>query len=175
MSFFRPEATALLRRYGEPALFSAIAVFGLGKGIELLWRGAWFGLVPTVLGALAAFAAIAAVERTMIARRGGPDGPGVVLIDEGRISFFSPHGGAVLALDDLCSVDILTVGAPDGPVDAYWVLGDITGAMARIPSAAENAEALVDVLGTLPGFDRMSVVVAMASTQPAEFTIWRRA
>ncbi len=173
MSFFRPEATALLRRYGEPALFSAIAVFGLGKGIELIWRGAWFGLVPAVLGAFAAFAAIAAVERTMITRRGTRNGPGIVLIDEGRISFFSPLGGAVIALDDLVSIEIVVAGLPGERVEAYWVLSDLTGTTVRIPSAAEHAEQLVDVLGTLQGFDRMAVVVAMAATHPARFPIWR--
>jgi len=165
---------AVLRRYGEPAIFAAIAVFALGKGIELLWRGAFFGIVPTILGAMAALAAIAAVERTFIARRGTREGPGVVLIDEGRISFMGPLDGMVVALDDLRKIEIITAGSPGGQIDAYWVLKDLSGAVAKIPSAAQNAEVLVDVLGTLPGFDRMAVVVAMAADHPARFAIWQR-
>lgn len=174
MSFFRPEATAVLRRYGEPAIFSVIAVLGLGKGIELLWSGVWFGIVPAILGVLAALAAIGAIERLMIAGRRGQSGPGIVVIDEGRISFFSPLGGVVLALDDLRAIEIVATGRDGDEIEPYWVLRDLTGTIARIPSAAQNAEALIDVLGTLPGFDRMAVVVAMAAERPGRFAIWQR-
>ncbi|MEO1492377.1 MAG: hypothetical protein AAFV19_09535 [Pseudomonadota bacterium] len=171
---FNPNAAKHLRPYAEPVLFGILGAFGLYKGVDLLWRGAWFGLVPTILGAIAALVAVAAAQKLLVAKRSGRDGPGIVLIDEGRISFFGPFGGAVMTLDDLTSVEITIASGPGGTASPYWVLGDLTGAVVHIPSTAEHAEELVDALGTLPGFDRMAVVRAMAAQTPAHYEIWQR-
>ncbi len=175
MSFIRPEAAAALRRYGEPALYAAIALWGIWQGWSLLARGAWLGAVPLGIGVLAALGLAGAAERALLAWRNRSGGPGVVSIREGSIAYFGPHGGAVMALDALTSVEIVTTDA--GPVaeDVFWHLTDEMGQQASIPGGAKGAEALLDRLGTLPGFDHMAVVSAMGSAENRRFAVWSRA
>jgi hypothetical protein len=174
MSFIRPEALATIRRFGEPVFFAVIAGVCFWKGATLIGKGSWFGLLPIAIFALCSFAVIGTVERALVSRRSGRNGPGVVSIHEGRISYFGPEGGAVLALDALTSVDIMTNDLGPWEDDVHWVLRDEMGQMVTIPASAANADTLLDTLGGLPGFDNMAVVLAMGSTENAEFRIWRR-
>lgn len=174
MSFIRPEARAVLVRWGEPALYAAVALAGGWRGIALVAQGAWVGVVLLGLAAFAALALFHSVERALVSWRGRVAGPGIVSIQEGRISYFGPNGGAVMALDALVSVEIVT--SDDGPVgtDLNWVLQDEIGQVAIIPGGAQGTTDLVDRLGTLPGFDHVAVITAMGSTGPARFRLWRR-
>lgn len=189
MSFVRPEAAEAIRRFGEPALYAAVAAFCLWKGIEMLAGGAWVGLAPLALGLVAAIAVLGTTERALVARRSARAGPGVVSVQEGRISYFGPHGGASVAVDALVRVDIVTDGAAgagsfdrtfggtlDGTFDggARWELTDETGQRLKIPASAANAGALLDVLGGLPGFNNMAVVLALQADPPGRAPIWRR-
>lgn len=174
MSFIRPEAVATLRRYGEPVFFAIIAGFCFWKGATLLGAGSWFGLLPMAIFMISSLAVVGTIERALVSRRSGSNGPGVVSIQEGRISYFGPDGGAVLAFDALISVDITTNDLGPWEIDLHWVLSDEIGQTVAIPASAANAEALLDTLGGLPGFDNMAVVVAMGSTENANFRIWRR-
>ena len=171
MSFIRPEAVEALRRYAEPAVYGAIAALCLWKAVSLLADGAWIGLAPLALGALAAFAVLGTAERALVARRSARAGPGIVAVQEGRISYFGPHGGASVAVDALVRVDIL---AGDGAFGTRWELTDEAGQRLSIPASAANAEALLDALGGLPGFNNMAVVLAMQAETPGRSPIWRR-
>ncbi len=173
VSFVRPEVVEALRRYGEPAVYAAIAALCLWKGVALMAAGAWIGLAPLALGLVAAFAVLGTAERALVARRSAAAGPGIVTVQEGRISYFGPHGGATVAVDALVRIDILTTtGLP--PV-ARWELTDETAKRLAIPASAANAGALLDVLGGLPGFNNMAVVLAMQADEPRRTPIWRRA
>ena len=174
MSFLRPEAVAALARYAEPAAYAAIAVLFFWKGVSLLARGDWIGLALVVPGALAAFAALGTTERALVARRSARAGPGVVSVREGRISYFGPHGGATVAIDALVRVDILHDAGSGFSAGARWELTDEEGQRVSIPASAANADALLDVLGGLPGFNNMAVVLAMQATGPDRRAIWRR-
>lgn len=173
MSFLRPEAVAAVRRYAEPVVYAAIASALAWKGIGLIGRGAWIGLAPLVLAGLAAIAAIGTAERALVARRSVRAGPGIVSVQEGSITYFGPHGGASMALDTLVRVDILRSGGRFAP-ETRWELTDEAGERLSIPAGAANAGTLVDVLGGLPGFSNMAVVLAMEAGGPDRRPVWRR-
>ncbi len=174
MSFLRPEAVAALARYAEPAFYAALAGAFLWKGVSLVGGGDWIGLALLVPGALAAFAALGTAERALVSRQSARAGPGVVSVREGRISYLGPHGGATVAIDALVRVDILHDAGSAFSADARWELTDEDGQRLSIPAGAANAEALLDVLGGLPGFNNMAVVLAMQATGPDRRAIWRR-
>ena len=174
MSFIRPEAAAVLWRYGEPAFYGAIMIWCLWKGWVLLADGGWLGAVLIAIAIIAALALVGAAERALLAWRSRAPGPGVVSIQEGRIAYFGPLGGAVMALDALTSVEIVTTDAGPGADDVFWHLTDETGQQVSIPGGATGAQALLDRLGSLPGFDHIAVVSAMGSTENRRFAIWSR-
>lgn len=174
MSFLRPEAVNLLRRYAEPAIYAVLAVVLIREGYLSFRSGAWVGLVVMAIGCVPALAVIGRIERAVIARRSETPGPGVVGVEEGRISYFGPFGGGVMAIDALVGVAIRTTDAGPFAEDIFWELTDETGVQVLIPTGAENAAALLDVLEVLPGFKTMAVVHAMGSTENARFQIWRR-
>lgn len=173
MSFLRPEAMAALRRYGEPAVYAILGGWAVWKGVVLLGRGSWVGGFLLVIGAVALMALFGAAERALVAWRGRRAGPGTVSIREGQIAYFGPFGGAIMALDSLVSVDLDTAGL-DGDGEVFWVLQDEIGQMVRIPGGADGAVALLDRLGTLPGFDHRAVVQAMSSRSARRVAVWRR-
>lgn len=173
MSFLRPEAVAAVRRGAEPVLYAAIAGLCLWKAISLAGAGAWLGLALLVPGALAAFAALGTAERALVARRSARAGPGIVSVQEGRISYLGPHGGATVAVDGLMQVDIVSDPGGRFAQGARWELTDETGQSLAIPASAANADALLDVLGGLPGFNNMAVVLAMQERRGRR-AVWRR-
>lgn len=174
MSFIRPEATAFLRQWAVPAALFIGGVAAVGQGWRLVSAGAWTGFVLMAIGVFACLALFGALERALTGWRGRHGGPGVVTVDEGRIAYFGPEGGAVLALDALVSVDIVTTDQGPLAQDLFWVLTDERHQMAAIPGGAKGADQLLDVLGSLVGFSHMQVVAAMGSTSDARFEIWRR-
>jgi hypothetical protein len=171
VSFVRPEAAKALRLYGEPAVYTGVAALCLWKAVSLLAAGAWIGLAPLALGAVAAFAVLGTAERALVARRSAQAGPGIVTVQEGRIGYFGPHGGATVAVDALVRVDIV---ADDGASGTRWELIDETGQRLSIPASAAQAETLLDALGGLPGFNNMSVVLAMEAEPSHRSPVWRR-
>jgi hypothetical protein len=171
VSFVRPEAARAIRHYAEPALYAAIAAFCLWKAVSLLAGGSWIGLAPLAVGAIAAFAVLGTAERALVARRSARSGPGIVWVQEGRIGYFGPHGGATVAVDALVRVDII---AGDDPSESRWELTDESGQRLSIPASAAQAETLLDALGGLPGFNNMAVVLALEADTPGRSAVWRR-
>ncbi|MEM1160913.1 MAG: hypothetical protein AAGJ28_08265, partial [Pseudomonadota bacterium] len=95
-------------------------------------------------------------------------------IHEGRISFFGPYGGAIIALDALTTVEIeVTPNVPETQRVA-WTLADELGQRVTIPGGASGADKLLDRLGSLPGFDSLAVLRATRATPPQHFTVWAR-
>lgn len=174
MSFIRPEAAAAIRSAAEPVIFAAIAGFCFWKGIAAASAGAWLGLTLLLPGALAAFAAIGTAERALVARRSRRAGPGMVRVQEGRIIYLGPHGGATAAIDGLIRVDIVTERRSAFANGARWELTDEEGQLLSIPASAAGADALLDVLGALPGFNNMAVVLAMQGGSSGRHAVWQR-
>ncbi|WP_340107183.1 hypothetical protein [Pikeienuella sp. HZG-20] len=167
MSFVRPEVARAARRWRETALWVALTVIGAvwltssgglaGWGLALCWGAAGLWLARSAfLSALAA---------------GRAPAPGVVTIDERRISYFGPYEGGVVALDDIGRIGCGRVGG--GP-DAVWRLWSIeTGDEVTIPVAADGAEALIDAFAALPEFAPARALSALNASSGV-VTIWRR-
>jgi hypothetical protein len=97
-----------------------------------------------------------------------------VTFDDTSVRRVSPEGGVEEVMwSDLVEVRIVTTA--DGPLteDVYWMLegSDGTGVAVGQSSTADD---LVDRLQALPGFDNEQMILAMGSTDEAEFVCWRR-
>lgn len=174
MSFIRPQAARTLGTWAEPAIYAGLAILCGVKGIGLLANGHGVGVVLSGIGLFAIFAFYGAVTRSVYAQRMHEKGPGVVSIQEGRISYLGPLGGAVLARDALVSVDIVTNSTAFGEADLHWILMDEAHQKVAIPGAAADADKLLDALGVLPGFDHIAFARAMKAHGNERFALWRR-
>jgi len=170
VSYFRPAALAVLARLAEPAV-AGLAALWLGlEAVGLIAAGRLFGLVVGVLALAAGAWCVAAAMRAAITLRALREGPGLVLIQEGRISYWGPHGGGIVALDSLVAVALV----PDRESGAAWELIAEDGTCLWIPQGAKNADALPDTLAILPGFDAMAAIGGPGQRPGARRTVWTR-
>lgn len=168
MSFFRPEVSRLARRWAETAIIGAVAAM-------FLWT-AWTGAalrpvaITVVLGALGCVAGtltwIAAQKARL--RRDGDD-PGVVTVEEARITYFGPTYGGVIHLPDVTRISV----APS-PRGAVWRIEQPDVPTLAIPAAAEGADSLPEAFAALPGFWIGRAAQAFAAAEAYESVIWRR-
>ncbi len=164
MSFVRPEAAAVLRRWRE-----------IHVGGFLLLIGAWWafglsGLMPYLGGALMIIGGILIVVGLQRGRFRVPgDGPGLVRVTEDQIAYFGPLTGGVVALSDLTRLHIQADAKP-----AHWVLSQPGQPDLYIPTTADGAEALFDAFARLPGLRTEQMLAEMKATSEHSVTIWQR-
>lgn len=164
MSFIRPEARAEIWRWREVLAGAAIGLLGLswimGPGGLLGWIG-WVvlmaGVALTLIG----------VQRARF--RTGSGGPGVVLVDEGQITYYGPLTGGVIAADDL---ERLTLDPTARP--AHWALEQPGQPPLHIPVNAEGADSLFDVFSTLPGLQTERMLAELNGRAVHPVVIWER-
>ena len=170
MSLIRPEAAATLKRWREALIGGVVLMFNiqLAASSTGLLRG--IALAGILIGA-ALF--IEGVRRARLPDDAG--GVGVVEVDERQVSYFGPHGGGALSINELARVRVRTTA--DGPMtsDFFWEFTDREGQRLTIPGDAENASALFDALTALPGANYEAVIRASASTEAGEFLVWESA
>jgi hypothetical protein len=172
MSFMRPEAQAQIIRWAEPALSGGVFAIMLWVGGLMLWRGTFLGVFILAIAIGAGF-----WFRTAFARaRLGPAalGPGVVVVDERRITYMGPETGAFLALDSLVAIEVMTSGAGVYEPSASWVLRPLEGPALVVPAGADGADKLLEAFAALPGFSYDKVVAAMSAAPGTRSPIWRR-
>lgn len=164
MSFVRPEAAAILRRWREAIIGAGLALGGLwlastSRGLPLLLGGA-----IALLGALLIFTGLRHGRFKQQAAA-----PGLVEIDEQRITYMGPILGGSVALEDLRRITYrLTKGG-----EAFWRL-ESTGAQPLIiPAGAAGVEALLDACTPLPKFDPGAMVRAVQMRTPGARLIWQ--
>lgn len=170
MSFIRPEAAAFLKKWRE-AIIAGVILMG-----SLQAASATTGLVNALAWVTALIGAalfIEGVRRARLPDRSG--GVGVVEVDERRITYFGPHGGGALSINDLARIKVRTTGEGPATSDFFWEFTDREGQRLTIPGDAENASALFDALTALPGADYEAVIKASGSTDFKEFLVWERA
>ncbi len=169
MSFIRPEAAARLRKWREALVGAAVLMFNLqlaasshGTLNAIAWVGVLLGAALFVEG----------VRRGRLPDKSG--GVGVVDVDERQITYFGPHGGGAISINELARIMVRTTA--DGPAtsDFFWEFTDMQGQFLTIPGDAENAPALFDALTALPGADYEAVIKASGSTERREFLVWER-
>jgi hypothetical protein len=165
MSFLRPEAKAQLVRWRET--LAGLGAAALGLWLVLTAYGVLFGLgVVLILGGAAL--AVAGVQRARF--RQGSDGPGVVQIVEGRITYFGPFGGGAASLDRLAWLEVVPV---PGAAGAFLLIEE-EGERLEIPVDARGADRLFDVFAALPGFDTRAMLAAMRPPVRERTAIWQR-
>lgn len=161
----RPDAAARLVRWRE-ALIGGAAL-GLGAWLWLANSGllALFGAVAIAVGIVLLISGIRAARF-----RSDTLSPGIVGVDEGRITYMGPLTGGLVDLDEVTQV---AFHRPDVG-DAYWQLSHRQGGPLIIPDGAAGADKLLDALAPLPGLDTGAMVRAVQTRTPGTITVWRR-
>ncbi|WP_135504524.1 hypothetical protein [Roseovarius aestuariivivens] len=162
MSFVRPEAMQALRQYREViagACCLGVALWWmLGPGGILAWVGGALGLAGAALVAIG-------VQRARF--RSGSGGPGVVQVDEGRVTYFGPLTGGSVDLSELTALHLDPSGQP-----AHWALYQPGQPPLLIPLTAEGADQLFDTFATLPGLRTGRLLSAMQTHGGQPVTVW---
>lgn len=172
MNFMRPEAVALLKRWAETAFSGAVLAVMVWVGVAMIRAGTVMGVVVLAVAIGAGFWFWTALAR---ARLGAPPlGPGVVVVDERRITYMGPETGAVLALDSLIGIEIVTSAKGVYQASASWVLRPEEGPPLVVPAGAEGADRLPEAFAALPGFSYDRVVSAMGAAPGTHAIVWRR-
>ena len=175
MTLIRPEARETLARWSEPA-FGAL-VTGLGLWVAL--QGGW--LLTGAGAAIAALGigwAVLGLRRMRFAGRG--DAPGLVELDESRITYLGPRLGGSISIVELIEIRLLSLRGRRA-----WRLKQADGQVLLVPVDSAGAEALFDAFATLPGLSSAMLVGAMSGdmmpsgqTLPAldggDRLVWRR-
>lgn len=169
MSFIRPEASALLKRWREAAIGGVVLMFNLqlassssGFLNAIAWVGVFLGAALFVEG----------VRRARLPDKAG--GIGVVDVDERQITYFGPYGGGAISINELYRIKVRTTAEGPENSDFFWEFTDSQGQRLTIPGDAENATLLFDALTALPGADYEAVITASSSTEAREFLVWER-
>ena len=99
--------------------------------------------------------------------RTGQDGPGIVHVVEGRITYFGPLTGGVADLGGLRALTLDPTAHPP-----HWLLHQSGQTPLAIPLGAEGADALFDAFAALPGIRTERMLRAM-KTADSPVTIWQ--
>ncbi|WP_296417042.1 hypothetical protein [Pseudooctadecabacter sp.] len=155
----RAEVKTLAWKWRE-VLFAA-GVAGLG----LWWGSASFGVMQWLgygVAAVAVMLGIAAAQKVRF--RGDSDGPGVVVLDERRVTYLGPEDGGVADLDLMVQLDVTPAPA--------WRLINADGHYIDIPTDAKGVEVLFDAFTALPGLSTQHMLSVLQRTKPARMTVW---
>ena len=170
MSLVRPEARAVLHRWGESAVAGGLAAICVAEAVTLIRRGDIVGWFAALAAVLALFWLRSAVARAL-ARRSG-DAPGIVEVREREIRYFGPITGGIIELDALARIEVF-VPAPG--MDPLWRLSGGDGRVLVIPLAAKGAEDLMGAFAALRNFSEMAAVSALRRAEPGRHPVWQRA
>ncbi|TDK43775.1 hypothetical protein [Antarcticimicrobium luteum] len=168
MSFIRPEARAALHRWREALTGAALVALGLYWALVTGGLLGWIGwlLIPAGAGI-----AVIGVQRARF-RATGPgrgQGPGVVLVDEGEITYMGPLSGGSVSVPDLERLVLDPSARP-----AHWVLEEPGRPILHIPVNAEGASALFDVFAALPGLRTERMLAELNRGGAHAVVIWER-
>lgn len=164
MSFIRPEAAASLARWREALL--GLGVLALGAWWALALGGIlfWIGLVLCVGGIALA---VTGLQRGRF--RSASGGPGIVQIDEGRVTYFGPLTGGSIDLAEMTELALDPTGQP-----AHWRLSQPGRPQLFIPISATGNDALFDAFSSLPGLKSETLIAAMHTKTDMPTRIWHR-
>lgn len=162
----RPEVQATLLRWREVLIALALAGFGLWI---LSWGGLFYRALGGIVGGLGLGLALSAWRRLRFSQSG--TGAGMVEVDEGQVSYFGPQTGGIVGLPDLTRIEMIPMGSARA-----WRLVPREGAPLTIPTDAQGAEALFDVIVALPGARPQNFLAALSGAAPtATQVLWHRA
>lgn len=163
MSFVRPEALAVLRRYRETIVGSGLVALGLW------WLTGAQGLLILPAVALSVAGAVLlwlGIQRARFRRDG--QGPGIVQVTEAQISYFGPLTGGTVALSGLMRITLDGTQHPP-----HWHFGRADAPPLLIPVNADGAERLFDAFSALPGFRMDRALKALENPAARRVVIWQ--
>lgn len=165
MSFIRPEAAQALSRWRD-------VLIGLGLiGIGIWWvidGGDLLKIVAYAIIGVGALLMRVGIQRARFHPAKG--GPGMVQVDEGRVTYFGPLTGGTA---DLAELSRLTLDRNAKP--AHWGLHQPGQPPLMIPVNAAGADALFDAFSTLPGLQTQKMLAGLSSTDTGILTVWASA
>ncbi|MEL6546965.1 MAG: hypothetical protein AAFQ82_20225, partial [Myxococcota bacterium] len=131
-------------------------------------------IFPVVTTLIVFFFAIAfglrAYRRRMDATAGQPTT--ALECRAGAVRYRRGDDERTVLLEDLQSVRIITTDEGPFVEDVFWVLIPHAGEPVVIPSGESGTQDLLELVGTLDGFDHRAVIAAMGSVEHAEFVCW---
>lgn len=164
MALIRPELTQAAHRFREALTGLVLAALGLWVGLGSGGILAWLGWAILAVGGVLF---LAGVQRGRFRREG--QGPGVVRVTEGQISYMGPLTGGAVAHDALWRLSLDPTGKP-----LHWRLDHDLGPSLMIPVTAAGADALFDAFEQLPGLDMSEVLSALERPPAQPIELWRR-
>jgi hypothetical protein len=164
MPFFRPEAVVQILRWREA--LGACGAIAIG-----LWMFSDPGPVVRGVGVVVALVGagllVNALRRMRFVAR--DQAPGIVLLDEGQISYLGPITGGTMALRDLSVLRLRTE-----KIRKSWVLVDADGTVLTIPHGAKGEAVLFDAFAALPGMDMTALLAALNGESDRSVVVWQR-
>ena len=173
MSFIRPEVQQFAAKWAETAIYATATCVGAiwlwGAAADPYWRAGLILVVAVVGFALSRAAYLSARSSA------DSQGPGVVLIDERRITYLGPEMGGFASINALEAIEIWAPDPPYWEYETRWILRhqDADEGLA-IPTTAEGASGLIDAFSALPGFEPQKAIGALRAPEGSVATIWRR-
>jgi len=155
----RPELRDAMWRWREVIAALALSAFGVWVATVSFGIMEWIGWGLAVLGAVLA---ISAAQKVRFKSDG--DGPGVVTLDERRVTYLGPLDGGVADLDLMVQLDLTPAPA--------WRLINGDGKYLDIPTNAMGVEALFDAFSALPGIKTEYMLSVLKRSRAAEMTVW---
>lgn len=159
--FIRPELRAQIVRFRECLV--ALALLALAVWF---WRaGGLLALLSPIVALAAAALGWLGVQRARFRKSG--EGPGVVQVVEGQISYFGPETGGAVAVGDLQRLILDNSAHPP-----HWRLTQRGLPELCIPLDAKGADALFDAFAHLPGLRMERMLSEMHKGAPQAVVIW---
>lgn len=162
MSFIRPEAAQSLARWRELLIGAGVLALAAWWAFSFIGILSWVGYALLPIGA-----ALAVVGLQRGRFRGASGGPGMVQVDEGRVTYFGPLTGGTA---DLAELTRLTLDR--GAKPAHWGLHQPGQPPLMIPVNAAGADALFDAFSTLPGLRTQKMLAGLSSQDTGILTVW---
>lgn len=163
--FLRPAARAALWRWREALTGTGVVLFGFWWGVGAATLVQWIGWAFVAIG-LALL--VGGIQRGRF--RTDAEGPGVVQVDERRLSYFGPLTGGIIDMDDLTLLEL----DPQAMPGAHWILTGQGGQRVAVPVNADGADALFDLFASLPGIRTADMLAALEQSPTNRITIWNR-
>lgn len=165
MSFVRPEIAARISKWRE--VVAGLVFGGLGLYLVATTRGAPF-LIGVGLMVAGGALIVAGVQRGRFRR--DADGPGLVRVVEGRVTYFGPFDGGSVSIERLAwlELDQLDGGA------AHWTLIEEDGHRLEIPVSALGNDMLFDAFSALPGLKTEHMLASLENPVRERRLIWQR-
>jgi hypothetical protein len=138
MDFIRPELLSGFIRFRDAIAGVGVSVLGVYWALSSSGGLAIIGISLAVAGALLVFAGI---QRGRF--RTGAGGLGVVMVDEGQVTYYGPREGGSAIISELQRVEL----NPAAEYSPEWILHQPDNGPLRIPT---NAEALRHCLMCFP-------------------------